>query len=250
MKKIKDKFSQQAKHYQKFRPTYPTSLYKEILGLTETRDRAWDCGTGNGQVAIELAHHFVAVDATDISAKQLQYAKRANNINYSQQRAEETKFNDNIFDLITVAQAAHWFDMEGYNREFLRVAKNGALIALWGYGLLRINAEIDFFIDQFYSEIVGPYWNMERKHVDNAYRSIPFHFQEIQLNEEHSITAVWTISQLQGYLNSWSSVQNYRNDKGVNPVDAFMDKLVPHWKNNETKGVRFPIFTRVGRVRK
>jgi len=119
MKEILDKFSKQAKTYQKYRPRYPQVLYDELLSLTSKRQSCWDCGTGNGQVAIELAKYFEQVYATDISQQQLNQATSIPNITYKVERAESTSFPAQTFDLITVGQAMHWFDFEAFNKEVL-----------------------------------------------------------------------------------------------------------------------------------
>lgn len=247
MKEILDKFSRQAKTYQKYRPRYPQALYDEVLSLTPKRQSCWDCGTGNGQVAIELAKHFEQVYATDISQQQLNQAASKPNITYKVERAESTSFPPQTFDLITVGQAMHWFDFEAFSKEIRRVGKKGAIISIWGYGLLRINQEIDAIIDRFYRDVVGPYWNKERKHVDTAYQSIPFDFEEIQTTQQLSIAVQWDRAQLEGYFNSWSSVQNYlAQNEGKNPVPELIKQLDQYWKAEAVKAIKFPIFMRNG----
>jgi len=120
---MKDNFSTQSDDYAKFRPVYPRELIDYLLSLTDTHETCWDCGTGNGQLAVKLAGHFDKIFATDISEKQLSNATHKPNIAYSKQPAEQTNFPDRSFDLITVAQAAHWFDHERFNREVKRVLK-------------------------------------------------------------------------------------------------------------------------------
>jgi len=71
---MKDNFSKQAATYAKFRPSYPTALYDFIFQHTPRFESAWDCGTGNGQVAQALATRFTRVYASDISAGQLAQA--------------------------------------------------------------------------------------------------------------------------------------------------------------------------------
>ena len=105
-----DRFSTQAADYARYRIDYPTELYDWLLPQVESRERAWDCATGNGQVAVVLADSFVRVDATDLSEKQLAQAAPRANINYQTATAERTSFPDQRFDLITVAQAVHWFE--------------------------------------------------------------------------------------------------------------------------------------------
>lgn len=104
---MKDLFSHDSNLYAKYRPTYPDSLFDFIAGLSEQHSTAWDCGTGNGQLASKLSAFFDVVQATDISAQQLEHAVRKNNIHYSVQAAEHSSFPDQYFDLIIVAQAIH-----------------------------------------------------------------------------------------------------------------------------------------------
>lgn len=250
MKKQKDLFSKQSDFYKKYRPSYPIDLYKDLLKLTDGRDACWDCGTGNGQVAAVLSKHFKKVYASDISEKQILNADKKVNIFYSVERAESTQFANGQFDLITVAQAIHWFDFKAFNKEVKRVAKDRALLAVWGYGLMHIDKNIDRSIDEFYFDVVGPYWDKERQYIDDAYRSIPLDFNEIRTNTSYLIKAYWTLGQLEGYLNSWSSVQHFITQNGYNPIPTLMEKLLVEWGQNTTKEIHFPVFIRFGRIEK
>lgn len=243
----KNYFTRQAKDYAAFRPTYPEELYRFILEHLQGRSSAWDCGTGNGQVARVLAAHFDNVQATDVSQKQLDYAFRAPNIFYSLTPAEKTSFEEGTFDLITVAQAAHWFDLNQFYREVRRTARRGAVIAIWGYSHPRIDVHIDEHFLHFYHHQAGPYWDPARKLVENHYRDLPFPFEEIA-SPDFTIARQWEPDDLAGYLNSWSAVQKYIASNGGNPIPAFMDRLKPFWRGGEVKTVRFPVFLRLGRV--
>src|SRR3982751_1330912 len=145
----KDLFSSNANEYAAFRPTYPKELYDFIFSHVKNFGTVWDAGTGNGQVARDLSKHFEKVIATDISAKQLENAFQGDNIFYFQ-TGETVMFSGKRFDLICTAQAIHWFDQEKFYDEIKRVAKPEAVVAVWGYGLLSINQEIDFLIKDFY----------------------------------------------------------------------------------------------------
>lgn len=251
MKKVHDYFSHQSENYKLYRPSYPNELYSEILKFVSGKNCCWDCGTGNGQVAVELAKHFTNVVATDISQNQLDHREVLKNIVYKKVRAERTTFPENKFDLITVAQAIHWFDIKEFYKEVVRVAKDDAVLAVWGYGLLKISTPIDSSIGDFYKNTIGSYWNTQRKHVDNAYNSIPFNFKQLNIDREMEIKENWDLKQLEGYLNTWSGVKNYINaHKGKNPVPELISGLRNNWKENEKKVIRFPIFLKVGRVEK
>lgn len=251
MKSQLDNFSKQAATYKKYRPTYPTEIYQTLIKLTKKKKQCWDCGTGNGQVAVQLANHFETVYATDISQKQLDHAEKKSNIIYRLERAEKTNFADNQFDLITVAQAVHWFDFDTFNKEVKRVGKNGGIISIWGYGLLKINPTINRIIDHFYQNIIGPYWNDERKHIDHEYQSIPFDFKEIPTKNDYKIIVNWNVKQLEGYFNSWSSVQHFKKQHpDKNPVNEVIDSIKKHWEKEAVKKITFPVFMRNGIIEK
>lgn len=243
----KDYFSRQAKTYAAFRPTYPESLYEFIFAHLKGNDVAWDCATGNGQVARRLADHFKTVYATDISRAQLENAQQAKNIDYSTAAAEKTTFKSAQFDLITVAQALHWFDLPLFYDEVKRTAKQGALLAVWGYGLVGIDAQVDPLFNDFYSREVGPYWDEARKLVENQYADILFPFQEIEC-PDFSIEVGWTLDKFAGYLRSWSATQKYIIANAGDPVEKFRNALTDVWKPEEVKSVRFPVFMRLGKV--
>ncbi len=244
---MKDLFSKQASAYAAFRPTYPKELYDFILNYVNGREIVWDCATGNGQVARDLAPYFQKVIATDSSAQQIENAVTAQNIEYSVSPAEKTSFPDSTFDLITVGQAIHWFNFSEFYKEVIRVAKPEAILAVWGYGLLKINPMIDKVISDFYVNIIGPYWDAERKLVDNHYSTIPFPFREIQ-TPEFSFSFEWSLEELEGYLTTWSSVQKYISKKEVNPVIPLIAKIKPIWVE-EKPAINFPLFLRCGRIK-
>src|SRR5258706_133168 len=241
----KDLFSSHASLYAAFRPTYPQALYNFIFSRVKNFDAAWDAGTGNGQVARDLSKKFKSVFATDISEKQIENAARAENIYYSL-AGETTSFPESSFDLICVAQAIHWFDRDKFYAEVKRVAKQHATLAIWGYGLLKINPEVDLYIKDYYVNIVGPYWDKERRLIDEEYETILFPFKEIK-SPAFSFSFQWTITELKGYLTTWSAVQKFMKEKNFNPVDGLVEKIKPFLKS-EIIEVNFPLFMRIGFV--
>jgi len=241
---MKDYFSSQSKLYATFRPTYPEELYEFIFQYVTEKKVAWDCATGTGQVANYLSSRFDEVYATDISQPQLDQAGKRTNIFYSICPAEKTPFQENQFNLITVAQALHWFDRDAFYSEARRVGKPGSLLAAWGYALLYIEPIIDEIIMDYYNHTVGPYWDNARKLVEEQYRTISFPFEEIQ-PPPFSIKVQWTINQLSGYLSSWSATQTYIKEKGHDPVSPFIKRLKKYWTKPDMT-VTFPLFARIG----
>ncbi len=245
----KDLFSQQAAIYAKYRPVYPRELFDYILSFVPHRTAAWDCATGNGQAALELANYFEEVLATDHSEKQLQQATPHARITYQLAGIENTGLPDHHFDLITVAQAYHWFDFAAFQREVQRAAKPSAVIAIWGYSLIQSDSPgLQAYIQHFYKEITGPYWDAERNYVDDHYRTVAFPYQELP-SRDFRITVEWTPADLIGYLNTWSSVQHFIKANGYNPVDEFAANLSSVWPGEGSLSFYFPLFLRLGSVK-
>lgn len=241
---MKDNFSSHSPDYAKFRPSYPQDLYKFLKENLIQSETAWDCGTGNGQVASELAKFFKEVQATDISKQQLENAVKRPNITYSLQRAEKTNFPETSFDLITVAQAVHWFDFKDFYKEAQRVLKPEGIIAVFGYSLFKSNLETDEVILNFYSNIIGSFWDEERRYLDEKYQTIPFPFQEVQ-TPKFQQKYQWTLEHLIGYLKTWSAVKHYEKSKGKNPVDLIENDLKAAF--GKKAQVVFPILLRLGK---
>lgn len=244
----KDNFSAQSTAYSLFRPGYPDALFDFLFKHAIGFNCAWDCGTGNGQIAARLAARFTRVEATDISEKQIIQAVQAPNIRYSVQAAETPDFPDGHVDLIVVGQAAHWFDFDRFYPQVRRVIKPGGLLALVGYNLLKIEPAIDDLVNQLYKEVLGSYWDAERRHVDAAYATLPFPFPEIPF-PEMTMEYQWTLEHMIGYLGTWSALQHFIRQNGHSPIDAsFLARLAAVWPENESKTVRFPIFGRIAKI--
>lgn len=245
---FKDHFSGQASDYALYRPSYPPELFEFLASLCAEREAAWDCGTGNGQAAIRLADFFQKVMATDPSQKQIRNAFPYPRVVYQIAAAEKTGIAGGSIDLITVAQAIHWFDFDQFYAEANRVLKPGGILAVWCYYLPRISPEIDAAIDDFYTHTVGSYWPPERKWVDDRYRSLPFPFVEIQAPQFYMKTD-WSLENLAGYISTWSAVQQFIAAKRYNPLDEFGSKLHSLWGDEEKKAaVKWPFYLRVGKL--
>ena len=244
---MKDNFSAQSGEYAKYRPLYPEALFAYIEQTVSQKQAAWDCGTGNGQVAHALSQFFQHIEATDISQAQIDNAAQAPNIHYSLQPAEKTTFSDGFFDAVVVAQAIHWFNFQQFYAEVKRVAKADAILFVVGYGMLTISEPIDRVIDHFYTSVIGDYWDKERRYVDEHYRTIPFPFTELPA-PQFANTVHWTLNHLVGYLSTWSAVQHFIRQNGFNPVDQLHQELQQHWPEETIYEVRFPLLLRVGKI--
>ncbi|UOQ77954.1 class I SAM-dependent methyltransferase [Hymenobacter sp. 5516J-16] len=240
-----DRFSTQADLYARYRIDYPAALYQWLLPRVPGRERAWDCATGNGQVAVVLAGHFGQVEATDISAAQLAQAPALPNIRYQQAPAEHPPFPAGGFDLVTVAQAVHWFDMAAFNEEVARVLRPGGVVAEWGYGLVSISPELDPLIREFYARTMRPYWDANRWHIDDEYTRLPFPFARVE-HARFTVQRQWSAEWFLNYLRTWSSVVKYEQQHGQDPVLRIAQELTQRWGPDE-RLVEFPVFARLGR---
>src|SRR5207237_8753912 len=138
--------------------------------------RACDCATGDGQAGAGLIPHFESVIATDASAQQIASAEPNDRITYRVAPAEASGIESSSVDLILVAQALHWFDIERFFTEAKRVLKENAVLAISSYKILEIAPETDAIIWKFYRETTGPFWPPERELVETDYKHIKFPF--------------------------------------------------------------------------
>lgn len=201
-----DHFTPVSTHYARFRPIYPEALFAWLATTVPARDLAWDCAAGSGQATLDLARHFTRVIATDASRAQIDAASPHPNVEYRVAPAEASGLSEATVDVITVAQALHWFDLDRFYAEVHRVLKPSGILAAWTYGVQTMDeARVDACVQTFYRETVGPCWPPERRYVENGYQTLPFPFREIPAPKFH-MTATWTLPELLGYLRSLSLI--------------------------------------------
>lgn len=224
-----DHFGSVAGAYAHFRPTYPAPLFAWLAGVTPAHQRAWDCATGTGQAAIGLAAHFAEVVATDASASQLAAARPHPGVHYRLATAESSGLEADSLDLVTVAQAVHWFDQPRFFEEVERVLRPGGVLAVWSYGIPALEGEgPDALLQHFYADIVGPYWPPEKALVESGYRDLVLPFESLE-TPPFAMEATWTLEQLLGYCSSWSASARYRAALGHDPLERLAPALAAAW---------------------
>ena len=175
-----DHFSRLAPAYASARPGYPEALFDYLASLPPRTSLAWDCAAGTGQASIPLASRFEQVIATDISVAMLSHASPHPRVEYRAAPAEGSGLADGTVDLVTVAQALHWLDLDGFYAEVKRVLAMGGVLAVWTYGRQELgDSMLDEVLDRFYREVIGPYWPAGRCHVEAGYRTLAFPFAEL-----------------------------------------------------------------------
>ena len=245
---FKDHFSKVSEGYATYRPSYPLELIDTLAGLCAAQNRVLDCGCGTGQLSVLLSERFNEVIATDASAAQIAKAQEKEGVIYKTALAEQSGLADESVDLITVAQAAHWLDLEKFYKEASRIAKPHGVLALITYGVLHVEGAVDVLVQQFYYQTIAPYWPAERQHVENGYQSLPFPFTEIKV-PTINMQEFWNLDQLIGYFNTWSAVKEAKNVLGFNPVDQLRVLLLSEWGDPEhKKKITWPLSIRAGKI--
>lgn len=246
---FKDHFSRSAASYARYRPRYPRALFDFVSGLCAQHRTAWDCATGNGQAAVELARYFEHVVATDASADQIAHATPHAGVTYRVATAEESGLADASVDLVTVAQALHWFDLDRFYSEVRRVTVPGGAVIAWSYGdPILDDPVLDGILRRFNHGTVGAYWPAERHAIGEGYRQLPFPFTAVP-TPPLMLEQVWTLPELVGYLRTWSAVTAYRAAHGMDPVAELEVELGRRWDlERAARLVRWPLVILAGRV--
>ena len=228
-----DHFSGVAGHYADRRPRYPAALFAWLASQCADHGLAWDCGAGSGQASSALAQYFRRVIASDASEAQIAEAEPHPGIEYRVAAAEQSGLDTHCADLVVVAQALHWFDLERFYPEARRVLKPHGVIAAWCYGVQTVEGSgLDAVIQSFYADEVGSYWPPERRHVETAYRELEFPFRRL-VPPAFTMHTLWTLDQLLGYFRSWSATARFIRARGVDPVDALEQRLLALWGARE-----------------
>jgi ubiquinone/menaquinone biosynthesis C-methylase UbiE len=225
---FKDHFSGHASAYATARPLYPDALFAWLAETASGRTCAWDAGCGNGQAAVALAAFFDQVHATDPSATQIAAAVPHPRVRFAVEPAESCSLRDQSVDLVTVAQALHWFDLDRFVAEVRRVARPGAVLAAWCYGLMRIDPGIDPVIADFEHRLVGPWWPPERHHIDSGYVTLALPFEPLAA-PGFAMKHDWTLAQTLAYLGTWSAVQRHDAATGGDAIAALAPRLAAVW---------------------
>uniref|UniRef100_A0A1D1YPE3 Putative methyltransferase DDB_G0268948 n=1 Tax=Anthurium amnicola TaxID=1678845 RepID=A0A1D1YPE3_9ARAE len=220
-------FDKQADFYASARPSYPSEWFDMLSSLTPHHAVAWDAGTGTGQAAIALAKHYDRVVATDVSEAQLSRAAPHPRVRYAHTPASMTEDElvaalggeGSPVDLVTAAQAVHWFDLPKFYGVVDRVLRRpGGVVAVWGYREIRVGPSFDPALSRFISTTM-PYWDPNIRHFLEGYRNLPFPFDAVGVGAEGEPATLEMRKDVSfdgflGLLRSWSGV-NTAKERGV-----------------------------------
>ena len=240
-------FNKNSALYAKARPQYPKPLFAYLASVCAAHEAVWDVACGNGQASLSLAAHFAHVFATDISEEQIAHAMPHPKIYYAVQAAENTNFLSDQFDLVTVAQALHWFDFTQFWPEVRRVLKPNGIFAAWGYSWLSIDHAIDVTLKEKFQDVLKPYWAPQNRLLWNQYRDVPFPFERLPTPAIEMKTDM-NLEQLFAYLRSWSATRLCIEQNGDRFLLDAYDAVANVWGNkNLIKQVNMNFCILVGR---
>jgi SAM-dependent methyltransferase len=245
---FRDHFSGHATDYRRARPTYPPELFEWLASLCAGHGLAWDAGCGNGQASIALAAHFERVHATDPSPEQIASAEPHPRIVFRVEPAEACSLADASADLVTVAQAMHWFDAPRFQAEARRVLRPGGIVAVWTYAESRVDAAVDAVFDHLHDVALDDYWPAGREHVISRYRGLPFAFERIAA-PDFAMRCDWTLAQYLDYLRSWSASQRCLRETGRDAVAEIAGPMQAAWGDPEQpRRVTWPLTLLAGKT--
>ncbi len=234
-------FEEKSDLYASSRPLYPENLFKYISSLPDNHDCVWDCATGNGQAALGLSQYFSCIEATDISNNQILNSFNDKKINYSVQPAEKTVFKDCCFDIVNVAQALHWFDLETFWKEVKRVLKPSGFFITYSYSWSYVNNEIDFAVKKYIRDIIKPYWAPNNKLCWQEYQSIQFPFETLK-KSSMEIHNSWNFQEYMDYINTWSGFRSCVKHLGNKFFETAEKKIGEKWGDlSKKKLVKTPL---------
>ncbi|EOX92621.1 hypothetical protein QUC31_003730 [Theobroma cacao] len=255
-------FDEQADLYLDARPNYPSEWYSMLAARTLHHHLAWDAGTGNGQAAIGVAEHYEHVIGTDVSEAQLKHAiphPRVKYLNTSLSISNDELLasigGENSVDLVTVAQAVHWFDLPKFYSLVTRVLrKPGGVLAVWGYNDIAVSPTFDPVMKRFHDTTL-PFWNPNIQYIFDGYRTLPFPFESVGLGSEGQPLALDIPKKLSfegflGMLRSWSAVVTAKNQG----VDLLSQMVVKEFESawggsNLVRSVAYKAFMLAGKVK-
>jgi SAM-dependent methyltransferase len=242
-----DHFSAAAPAYARYRPHYPPALFDWLAVISPARRRAWDCAAGSGQAAAALAPHFDLVIGSDASRDQIRAAdprRLARVVSV----AETVPIRSATIDLVTVAQALHWFALPAFFAEARRCLVPGGICAIWTYARCSVAPEIDAILDEFHDATLAGCWPPERALVEEGYRSLDLPIVPTPA-PPFAMYAEWDLDGLLGYVGTWSAVRDCERRRGTSPVSALRDQLQQHWPRQARRTVRWPLHLTAGHLR-
>ncbi|MED4170292.1 class I SAM-dependent methyltransferase [Priestia megaterium] len=234
--KSKDKFTDKAEVYAKYRPSYPHEYIEYLIteaGLNPDCSIA-DIGSGTGILSrqlIEKGFPVIGVEPNDdMRSVAEQLLKSDSRFISIKATAENTTINDNSLDLVTVAQAFHWFDKKKFRLECQRILKQDAKVALvWNSrdGSSDINKESAEVCQKYCPDFKGFSGGIEETPVayQQFFKDGKYDFKNFRNDLQFDFNGF-----LGRYLSA--SYSPKKTDKEYNPFIAALSNLFDKYSKN------------------
>ncbi|MDQ6779920.1 MAG: class I SAM-dependent methyltransferase [Candidatus Eremiobacteraeota bacterium] len=134
---IPSDFDSLAVDYARFRTAYSTALFDNILDYARlpAGARVLDLACGTGLGMLPYLERGFAVCGVDVAPRMIEVARRELERRFATHfvlgRAEQLPLDDGSFDLVSCAQAFHWFDAQRAFGECARVLRRGGALAIF-----------------------------------------------------------------------------------------------------------------------
>ena len=243
VKAFADHFSTISADYATYRPRYPEGLFTALAGAVSRHDTGLGLrhGDGPGRASSSRDGSTASSPATPVP-RRCGKAERREPVTYLAAPAERVPLRSGSADLITVAQALHWIELDQFYAEARRVLAPGGLVAVWTYGRHWVDGGAIDAAGRGISTRTssGPYWPPERRWVEAGYAGLPFPFQKVPLMIP-PMAEEWTLGQMLGYISTWSAVVRYAQVNGANPVAALAERLGPLWEPDRRRRIEWTL---------
>jgi SAM-dependent methyltransferase len=234
-------------------------------GIQVDRGTLFDLGCGSGQAMVPLAPHFNRCVGADISETQVEACARrldkklaaADRAKCSVHVGGATEFNlpaeAQPVDIVTVAQAMHWFDMPAFGKQLEQHLRPGGLVFAWMYGLSELEPAPcnDLLVKLDAMLMRDGHWPAGRKHIDDGYRrlslSVPLPVEQVRTFRP---VETRSLDDFVAYLSTWSGINRYIAKTGHSAVlDEFKVKMAAHLEGGKaplrvTLPIRMYVFRR------
>ena len=166
----------------------------------------------------------------DVSEDQLAQAIQRDNIEYRCNKGEDLSFlQSNSVDLLTIATALHWVDLNPFLDNVKRILKpHTGVFAVWVYGFGRLNnSDADTISDEFIHVLLSSCWNERQELVESFYQSIlplfPYQSSLRQYVIERQIET--TLEGFLGFIQTKSICQTFRKENNEEVYEKILDDL-------------------------
>ncbi len=232
-----DRFSSRAENYAKYRPTYPPEIVDILISKCNltTESVIADVGSGTGFLSEIFLRNGNRVIGVEPNAPMRELAER-NLAEYPKFQsvaasAEATTLAPRSVDIITAAQAFHWFDRERSKQEFIRILKPGGWVVLtWNERKLDSTSFLNDY-EQLLLEFGTDYQEVRHENTSKVIADFfapnEFHLETLE-NFQH-----FDLEALKGRVCSSS----YTPEPGDPRFDPMMKKLEKLFERHNQRGI-------------